>query len=82
MRRQGSLRPTEQGLALAQDAWMLGTGLGSMVEEFEPNGQTYGGVETAGRVSQLARNGAQLMRSLSRYQRSTDEPAWSGELGR
>jgi uncharacterized membrane protein YphA (DoxX/SURF4 family) len=33
MRQKGSLRPTEQGLALAQDAWMLGIGLGFIVEE-------------------------------------------------
>jgi len=33
MRQQGSLRPTEQGLALAQDVWMLGIGLGFIVEE-------------------------------------------------
>jgi hypothetical protein len=33
MRQQGSLRPTDQGLALAQDAWMLGIGLGYIVEE-------------------------------------------------
>jgi hypothetical protein len=33
MRRQGSLRPTEQGVVLAQNAWMLGIGLGFIVEE-------------------------------------------------
>jgi hypothetical protein len=33
MRRQGSLRPTEQGVALAQNAWMLGIALGFIVEE-------------------------------------------------
>jgi uncharacterized membrane protein YphA (DoxX/SURF4 family) len=33
MRQKGSLRPTEQGMALAQDAWMLGIGLGFIVEE-------------------------------------------------
>jgi hypothetical protein len=33
MRRQGSLRPTEKGLALAKDAWILGIGLGFIVEE-------------------------------------------------
>jgi hypothetical protein len=27
MRRQGSLRPTEQGTALAKDVWLLGIGL-------------------------------------------------------
>src|ERR1700754_3479794 len=32
MRQQGSLRPTEQGLALAQNAWMLGIGLGFILE--------------------------------------------------
>jgi hypothetical protein len=33
MRRQGSLRPTEQGVALAQNAWMLGIAVGFIVEE-------------------------------------------------
>jgi uncharacterized membrane protein YphA (DoxX/SURF4 family) len=27
MRKQGSLRPTEQGIALAKDVWLLGIGL-------------------------------------------------------
>lgn len=36
MRQQRSLRPTEQGLALVQDAWMLGIGLGFIVEELSP----------------------------------------------
>jgi hypothetical protein len=35
MRRQGSLRPTEQGVALAQNAWMLAIGLGFIVEELK-----------------------------------------------
>ena len=38
MRRQGSLRPTEEGLALAQNAWMLGIGLGFVVEELNRMG--------------------------------------------
>ena len=33
MRRQGSLRPTEQGVALAKDTWLLGIGIGFIVEE-------------------------------------------------
>jgi hypothetical protein len=32
MREQGSLRPTQQGLVLAKDVWMLGIGLGFVVE--------------------------------------------------
>jgi hypothetical protein len=32
MRQPGSLRPTEEGLALAKDTWMLGMGLGFVVE--------------------------------------------------
>ena len=33
MRQPGSLRPTEQGLALATDGWLLGIGVGFIVEE-------------------------------------------------
>ncbi|CAL9353675.1 hypothetical protein [Streptomyces griseomycini] len=32
MRQEGSLRPTEQGIALAKDAWILGVGLSLMAE--------------------------------------------------
>jgi hypothetical protein len=32
-RRQGSLRPTEEGLALAKDVWMLGIAAGLLIDE-------------------------------------------------
>jgi hypothetical protein len=32
MREQGSLRPTQQGTALVKDVWMLGIGLGFVIE--------------------------------------------------
>jgi uncharacterized membrane protein YphA (DoxX/SURF4 family) len=32
MREEGSLRPTQQGTALVKDVWLLGTGLGFVVE--------------------------------------------------
>jgi uncharacterized membrane protein YphA (DoxX/SURF4 family) len=32
MREPGSLRPTEQGLVIAKDVWMLGIGLGFVIE--------------------------------------------------
>jgi hypothetical protein len=32
MREEGSLRPTQQGTALAKDVWMLGIGLGFVIE--------------------------------------------------
>lgn len=32
MRREGSLRPTEQGTALAKDIWMLGIGISLIAE--------------------------------------------------
>ncbi|NUK37703.1 hypothetical protein HRW12_29080 [Streptomyces lunaelactis] len=32
MRREGSLRPTEQGTALAKDVWMLGIGVSLIAE--------------------------------------------------
>ncbi|MGY0071080.1 hypothetical protein ACWZEH_30780 [Streptomyces sp. QTS137] len=33
MREEGSLRPTQEGLALAKDVWMLGVGVGFVVDE-------------------------------------------------
>ncbi|MGI5288242.1 hypothetical protein ACQEVF_33575 [Nonomuraea polychroma] len=33
MRREGSLRPSEQGLAISKDIWLLGIGLGLVLEE-------------------------------------------------
>jgi hypothetical protein len=32
MREKGSLRPTQQGVAIAKDIWMLGIGLGLVVD--------------------------------------------------
>jgi uncharacterized membrane protein YphA (DoxX/SURF4 family) len=33
MRRQGSLRPTEEGITLAKDVWMLGIAAGLLIDE-------------------------------------------------
>ncbi|MBF8193331.1 hypothetical protein ITP53_48215 [Nonomuraea sp. K274] len=33
MRREGSLRPSEQGIALAKDLWLLGIGMALVLEE-------------------------------------------------
>lgn len=33
MRQQGSLRPTENGVALAKDVWMLGIASGLLIDE-------------------------------------------------
>ncbi|SDK73945.1 DoxX family membrane protein [Nonomuraea jiangxiensis] len=33
LRREGSLRPTPQGLSMAKDVWLLGIGLGLVAEE-------------------------------------------------
>ncbi|MGH3345085.1 MAG: hypothetical protein ACRDPK_19885 [Carbonactinosporaceae bacterium] len=33
MRREGSLRPTEQGVPLAKDVWMLGAGLTLLLDD-------------------------------------------------
>jgi hypothetical protein len=33
MREEGSLRPTQEGIPLAKDAWMGGIGLALMVDE-------------------------------------------------
>ncbi|MFD7834308.1 hypothetical protein [Streptomyces sp. NPDC059761] len=32
MRQEGSLRPTEQGIALAKDIWLLGIGVSLIAE--------------------------------------------------
>lgn len=34
MREQGSLRPTQQGLAMAKDAWLLAIGSGLVLDSF------------------------------------------------
>ncbi|MEV0229765.1 hypothetical protein [Nonomuraea sp. NPDC050786] len=33
MRREGSLRPSEQGIGLVKDVWLLGIGLSLVIEE-------------------------------------------------
>ncbi|WP_219466740.1 hypothetical protein [Nonomuraea rhizosphaerae] len=33
LRQEGSLRPSPQGIAIAKDVWLLGIGLGLVVEE-------------------------------------------------
>ncbi|TMR07805.1 hypothetical protein ETD86_50480 [Nonomuraea turkmeniaca] len=33
MRREGSLRPSQQGIGVAKDVWLLGIGLGLVFEE-------------------------------------------------
>jgi hypothetical protein len=33
MREEGSLRPTQQGIGISKDVWLLGIGLGLIVEE-------------------------------------------------
>ncbi|HEY9523014.1 MAG TPA: hypothetical protein VIR33_07230 [Thermopolyspora sp.] len=33
MRREGDLRPTEQGMPLSKDVWLLGIGIGLVAEE-------------------------------------------------
>ena len=38
MRREGSLRPTEQGTVLAKDVWLLGIGLSLMLEDLLKRG--------------------------------------------
>ncbi|PZG08371.1 hypothetical protein [Nonomuraea aridisoli] len=34
MRQEGSLRPSEQGIGMAKDVWLLGIGLGLVIEEW------------------------------------------------
>ncbi|MEW9553107.1 hypothetical protein [Nonomuraea sp. NPDC050783] len=38
MRREGSLRPSQQGLGVSKDIWLLGIGLGLMLEELGRRG--------------------------------------------
>ena len=33
MRKEGSLFPTQQGIPLAKDAWMMGIGLGLVIDD-------------------------------------------------
>ncbi|MFJ8146765.1 hypothetical protein ACIQ8D_36300 [Streptomyces sp. NPDC096094] len=39
MREEGSLRPTQEGTALAKDTWMLGIGLGFVVDGLTRRGR-------------------------------------------
>jgi uncharacterized membrane protein YphA (DoxX/SURF4 family) len=39
MRKEGSLRPTEQGIALAKDVWLLGIGLSLVLEDLPDRGE-------------------------------------------
>ncbi|WAX76797.1 hypothetical protein [Streptomyces sp. KMM 9044] len=39
MREEGSLRPTQEGLALAKDVWMLGIGVGFVVDGLTRDGR-------------------------------------------
>ncbi|MEU7606906.1 hypothetical protein [Streptomyces sp. NPDC041003] len=38
MRQEGSLRPTEQGIALAKDFWLLGIGVALVVDGLDEHG--------------------------------------------
>ncbi|MDX3537189.1 hypothetical protein PV721_23000 [Streptomyces sp. MB09-01] len=38
MRQEGSLRPTEQGIALAKDVWLLGIGVALVVDGLNEHG--------------------------------------------
>jgi hypothetical protein len=33
LRKEGSLRPTEQGIAISKDIWMVGIGLALVIDE-------------------------------------------------
>jgi hypothetical protein len=39
MRKEGSLRPTEQGIPLAKDVWLLGIGLSLVLEDLLDRGE-------------------------------------------
>ncbi|MFG6196854.1 hypothetical protein [Nonomuraea sp. JJY05] len=36
MRQEGSLRPSEQGIGLVKDIWLLGIGIGLVLDELQP----------------------------------------------
>jgi hypothetical protein len=40
LRREGSLRPTEQGIGIAKDVWLLAIGAAFVVEELTQRGST------------------------------------------
>lgn len=40
MHQEGSLRPTDQGRAIAKDVWMLGIGLGFVIEALDRRSET------------------------------------------
>lgn len=42
MREEGSLKPTQQGTPLAKDSWMLGMGVGLLVDELTNRTRTTG----------------------------------------
>ena len=39
MTEDGSIRPSEQGIPLAKDAWMLGIGLALVIDSMSPSGK-------------------------------------------
>jgi hypothetical protein len=57
MREEGSLRPTQQGTALVKDVWLLGIGLGFVIEAVAGNGPARDGALT--RDEQPATRGRQ-----------------------
>jgi hypothetical protein len=42
LRKQGSVRPTQEGLAMAKDIWLMGIGLGMVVDDLVDNQSSRG----------------------------------------
>jgi hypothetical protein len=57
MRKPGSLAPTQEGLALAKDAWLAGIGLSIMLRGFTARRQTVS-VKKAEKQAKLAAKAA------------------------
>jgi hypothetical protein len=67
MRKEGSLAPTEQGLSVAKDVWLLGIGVGLLTRGTLDRGTT--------RVERAARTLARANKRVSRAERRAERKA-------
>ncbi|SDC79713.1 hypothetical protein SAMN05660690_2590 [Geodermatophilus telluris] len=67
MRKEGSLAPTEQGLSIAKDVWLLGIGVGLLTRGTVDRGDR--------RVARAGRTLAKANRRVSRAERKAERKA-------
>jgi hypothetical protein len=67
MRKEGSLAPTEQGLSIAKDVWLLGIGVGLLTRGTLDRGTT--------RVERAAKTLAKANKRVSRAERRAERKA-------